>query len=388
MTTLSIVIPTRNRQSYCMDAVKHMLASQRTDFEIVIGDNSDDGSILAEFAAGTSDPRLVYVAPAETPLPMRANWDRLVPATNGRWVSFIGDDDYLDPETAGILALVERKVPDGDAFTWGRTYFSWPDARQGKMTTRIPSNSHLIRTEQRDLMKLYFFWQDATDRPQCSFGVYHGAVRRSLLDSIREAFGGVYFEHPNADYDSIAKTVLMSSGAVYWERPLSVFGACKASNSAGLLDIRASAEITKAFLAENDHPFTAPDFPFSPAIGITASVAGTIEWIKHRYGIVLNGWQDNFIAACARNCENDGDRASFETRREGYREAIRAWAGDKAAKAFSPKFKPSDSVPRFQGFADDHLAIDMDMGGCRTAAEFYALVNSITFPTSHLEFRL
>ena len=387
MTMLSIVIPTRNRQSYCMDAVRNMLSSDRTDFEIVIGDNSDDGALLADFAASLDDPRLVYVAPDKTPLSMRANWDRLVPATDGRWVAFIGDDDYLDPETAAILALVEHRVPEADAFTWGRSYFTWPDARTGPETTRIPTTSHLVRMEQRDLMKRYFFWQEATDRPQCSFGVYHGAVRRDLLETIRDSFGGVYFEHPNADYDSIAKTVMLSKAAVFWQRPLSVMGACKASNSAGIMNLDLGRERTKAFLSENDQEFHAPDFPFPPELGITASVANTIEWIKSRYGITLNGWQDNFIAACARNCENDGDRACFEARRNGYRAAIEEWAGAKAAKAFNPKFKSGEGIPRFQGHAEDCLMIDMDMGDCRTASQFYRLVDSITFPTAFLETR-
>ena len=98
MTRLTICIPTRNRQIYAMDAVRHMLASSRQDFEILLGDNSDDASVLADFAAELKDSRLRLLSPESKPLSMRSNWERMPEQARGEWVSFIGDDDYLDPE--------------------------------------------------------------------------------------------------------------------------------------------------------------------------------------------------------------------------------------------------------------------------------------------------
>ncbi|MCY0152189.1 hypothetical protein OEG86_07985 [Hoeflea alexandrii] len=62
MTRLTICIPTRNRQRYAMDAARHMLASKRDDFEILIGDNSDDAAPLASFVAEMNDSRAALAA--------------------------------------------------------------------------------------------------------------------------------------------------------------------------------------------------------------------------------------------------------------------------------------------------------------------------------------
>ena len=43
---LSIVIPTRNREFYCIQAIKHILSFENKDFELVIQDNSESKKIF------------------------------------------------------------------------------------------------------------------------------------------------------------------------------------------------------------------------------------------------------------------------------------------------------------------------------------------------------
>lgn len=38
---LSIVIPTRDREYYCIEAIKNILSYNNEDFELVVQDNSD-----------------------------------------------------------------------------------------------------------------------------------------------------------------------------------------------------------------------------------------------------------------------------------------------------------------------------------------------------------
>ncbi|WP_299866408.1 glycosyltransferase family A protein [uncultured Hoeflea sp.] len=388
MTRLTICIPTRNRQSYAMDAVRHMLASPRDDFEILIGDNSDDPAPLADFVAQTGDDRLRLLPPAAEALSLRSNWERMPDQAHGEWISFIGDDDYLDPELCEALKVTSERVPHADAFTWGRAYFVWPDARSHREITRIPTGSHLIHMEKKDLMRKMFFWEDAKDRPACPFGVYHGALKKDLMKRIRDAFSNRYFEHPNVDYDSICKTVMMADACIYWERPLSVFGSCKASNSAGLRDYEIGVQRYQTFLEENDAEIEAQDFPFPVDLGVTTSVAHTIEWFKQRYGIALNGWEEGFIAACAGDCETQSDRAVFEKKKAAYRTAIKAWGGAQALKQFKPVYKYRPDVPKFMGHAEDHLNFDMAIGNAGTAAEYYAILDGMLFPVHLLENRL
>ncbi|MBU4528876.1 MAG: glycosyltransferase family 2 protein [Hoeflea sp.] len=388
MTRLTICIPTRNRQSYAMDAVRHMLASKREDFEILVADNSDDAAPLAEFVAERNDSRLRLLPPESKPLSMQDNWERMPQHARGEWLSIIGDDDYLDPELCEALRVTSERVPNADAFTWGRSYFVWPEVRPNREITRIPTGSHLIHMEKKELMKKMFFWVDAKDRPACPFGIYHGALKKELLDRIRDAFSNRYFEHPNADYDSICKTVMMADMCIYWERPLSVFGACKASNTAGLRDPNVGLERLKTVRGENEGGLEAEDFPFPIELGITASVGHTMEWFKQRYGIELNGWEEGFIKACAGDCESQNDRTRFEAKKAGYAAAIKEWRGAQALKQFNPTYKYRPDVPKFMGHAEGHLNFDMGIGNAQTAAEFYNLLDGMLFPVRLLQSRL
>ncbi|MDP2732598.1 MAG: glycosyltransferase family 2 protein [Hoeflea sp.] len=388
MTRLTICIPTRNRQAYAIDAVRHMLASTRDDFEILIGDNSDDAAPLAEFVAEIGDKRVRLLPPEDKPLSLRSNWERMPQHARGEWVSFIGDDDYLDPDLCEALRVASARVPSVDAFSWGQSYFIWPEARPDREITKIPTGSHLIHMEKKDLMRKMFFWEAARDRPACPFGVYHGALKKDLMDRIRDAFSNRYFEHPNADYDSICKTVMMADACIYWERPLSVMGSCKASNSAGLRNETIGAARLKTFREENDGEIEAANFPFPIELGITAAVAHTIEWFKQRYGIELNGWEEGFIKACAGDCESQSDRARFDEKKAAYATAIKEWGGTAALKQFNPVYRYRADVPKFMGHAQGHLNFDMAIGNARTAAEFYKIINGMLFPVRLLEGRL
>lgn len=388
MTLLSICIPTRNRQIYAMSAVREMVKSGRQDFEIVLADNSDDATPLAEFIAELADPRVKLLAPEASVLSMRANWERMVPHTTGEWLSYIGDDDYVDPELCEVIKLTKRRVPSVDAISWGRLYFIWPEARQRREITKVPTGSHLIGVGKEEMMRKLFFWEDATDRPQCPFGVYHGTVRRSLMDEIRDAFGGVYFGHPIVDYDNICRTLLLAKGLVHFERPLSVFGACAASNTIGLRDPDAAATLTKVFRAEMDGVIEARDFPFPIELGITAQIGHVIECFKQNQGIEITAWEDNFIQACARCCEGQPSKALFEDRRSGYSKAITEWRGEAALKLFKPVYKARQDLPPFIGVNDKTLSFDMAIGNAQSAAEFYGILDTMLFPIHLLESRI
>lgn len=388
MTLLSICIPTRNRQAYAMSAVREMLASERQDFEVVLADNSDDAAPLAEFAAACADPRLKLLPPQDQVLSMRANWERIVPETSGEWVSYIGDDDYLDPELCEVIRVSKLIVPNVDALTWGRLYFIWPEARNAPEVTKMPNGSHLIGIKKEDMIRKLFFWEDAADRPKCPFGVYHGAVKRTLLDDIRNTFSGQYFGHPIVDYDNICRTLMVADKFLYFERPMSVFGACKASNTIGLRDEKAAQNLFEIFRKEMDGPMEAANFPFPVELGITAQIGHVIEAFKQEQGIEISAWEDNFIKACARNCESHHDRKLFEARKEAYRKAIIEWRGKGALSAFDPKYKYRPDIPPFVGFHDNELSLDMGIGGAESAAEYYNILDTMMFPVHLLEGRL
>ena len=388
MTVLSICIPTRNRQAYAISAVREMLSSERQDFEVVLADNSDDAAPLAQFVAEVADHRIKLLPPQEQVLSMRANWERIISETSGEWISFIGDDDYLDPELCEVLRVTKTIVPNVDALTWGRLYFIWPEARKDREITKMPTGSHLIGIKKEDMIRKLFFWEEASDRPKCPFGVYHGAVKRTLLDDIRDTFSGQYFGHQIVDYDNICRTLMVANAFVYFERPMSVFGACKTSNTMGLRDEDTAKALFEIFRKEMDGTLEAANFPFPVELGITAQIGHVIEAFKQEQGIDITAWEDNFIKACARDCENHFDRKIFEARKDAYRQAIIQWRGSEALASFNPTYKFRPDIPPFIGFHENELSFDMAVGGATSAAEYYGILDTMMFPIPLLESRM
>tara|TARA_R110002020_G_scaffold194317_2_gene395022 strand:+ start:6296 stop:7417 length:1122 start_codon:yes stop_codon:yes gene_type:complete len=372
VTLVSICIPIRQADAALASTVRRMLGNRRTDFEILIGDFTDgklaDLQLLAD---ELRDPRLrVVVGAAEHGLTVSAAWNETVAEARGAWISIIGAADYIDPDVGAVIEATIKRVPDADCLSWSRARYVPPALRQGREIAVIGTGSRLLLPEQKDAMRNLFYWDGASDRPDCPFGAWHGAVRRDLLERIREAFSGVWFEQAAADIDSACKTVTLARRMMFWERPLSVQGAAPTPPAA----------------AGSGPPFA--DFPFQASIGPAAAAALGIEAFKRRYGIELQGWEDNFLKACVKDCETAATGEQFHAKKTAYAEAILAWRGKRALAAFKPEFRRKPKLTRFQGVRDGHLHLDMAMDHTETAAEFYRLIDALLFPVHLLDDKL
>ena len=56
---LSIIIATKNREFYCIEAIKSILATESDELQLAIADNSDSEKVK-DFVATLSDHRIVY----------------------------------------------------------------------------------------------------------------------------------------------------------------------------------------------------------------------------------------------------------------------------------------------------------------------------------------
>ncbi|WP_417417316.1 hypothetical protein [Hoeflea sp.] len=378
MTLLSICIPVMKADAATAGNIRQMLESTRSDFEIVIADFTDGPATgLPDLVRELKDKRLRLVSPGpddgEAPAAdISACWNRMIPQTRGAWISIIGASDYAAPDIAEVITAALKRVPDADALSWGRAEYIPPELGTGREIARIPTGSLVTLPEQKDLMRSQFYWDGAGDRPACDFGVWHGAVRRELLERTREAFSGVYFEQAAPAIDNICKTVVLARSAVFWERPLSV------RTTAGSPALPADKAEAKPF----------EDFPFSAAMGAAASAALAIEAFKRSYGIELDGWEDNFITACAHDCETETSGERFHARKAAYAKAIADWRGKRALTGFKPEFRRNPKLPRFQGVRDGHLHFNMKMGDTRTAGDFYRMIDAMLFPVHLLDDKL
>jgi glycosyltransferase involved in cell wall biosynthesis len=386
---LSICVPSRNRQDTFRQTIADLIANPRTDVEFVFADNSDDPAIMNAFMADVADPRIRYLpAPPET-LPMQDNWERTMEAATGAWIVFIGDDDYVDPDVADIIGEIVRRQPATEAIGWNRPGFKWPSYRPFPGNLNFSLRNDVISADRATLVRKMFRWEGSSYVPTVPFTVYHGAVSRPVMEKIRRRHSGRYFEHPTVDFDCGNKLLFTARNFVFVNRPLSILGATEKSNSAAVGRYARALEIYDTFVREKGNRFETggamDDFPFKSFLGVAASIMSAQHWFKARYKIRIDGWEENFIRALALDCSRAIDRTEFDMHVELCRRAISGFAKGRYMHAFAPRFT-GGAAGMFTGMNGTVLYVDERIGGCRTPAELYGLLQSMMEPMSALKY--
>ncbi|AKI01393.1 Glycosyltransferase like family 2 [Hoeflea sp. IMCC20628] len=391
MVHLTICLPTRNRQAYCTQTIEALAASEGSDFEVLVADNSDDPAPLADFFASTlKDSRFRLIPPAPSVLSMVDNWERLLNAAQGRWISVIGDDDYLDPRVTGLIRRCEVLYRNVDSISWDCMTFQWPDNRPIPTLASIPMSAGTAVQSKTQISDLLFGWSEGKRRPSVGTGIYHGAVRKSLMERIKHAYGGRYFEHPNVDWENTCKVVAQATTLVHCERPFSVLGACAASNSAAHLSRETMQARLDSFERENTGAIRLdqPDFPFSmfdPGASLCLSIATTIAWFCRTYEINQTGFGANFALAAMDECKYCHTQAEYDAKDSSFSRGFALWEDGKWAGYFKPApFKPPKTVNQLSGLANDTLHIRETGIGPSTPAEFYRFGEHAIMPVSSL----
>lgn len=393
MVYLTICIPTRNRQRYCIEAIKAIAESDETDFEVIVADNSDDATILDDyFRTQLNDSRFRLLPPAETVLSMVDNWERTMPEVRGRWVSMIGDDDHIDPSVIQVIRRSERDQPALEAFCWSRLNFNWPDNRLIATLAAVPMGHGTHVPDRKSLHDQLYRWSKREKRPIGGFGIYHGAVRRSLMERIKRKYSDRYFEHPTVDFDNICKVVHEAKAMLFCQRPFSVLGACAASNSASTQSFEIMQKLVDDFYRElgNGQQIQEDDFPFSPklpGLAIISSIAATTWWFCRKYGVDNEGFQENFAHSALQECLTSRTVEEYRIKVEGLRRGFEAFEGGIWASHFNPpdEFFPSTAQNQLCGVYNGNMYIrESGLKKVTTPAEFYRFAESFLMPVRHM----
>jgi hypothetical protein len=383
--TLSICVPSRNRQVYFQETIRALTASLRPDVEFVFADNSDDASIMDGFIADRlADPRIRYLPAAGRTLSMMDNWERSVSAATGRYVAFIGDDDYLDPDLAGFILNLERVVK-ADAIAWTGPNYIWPTPGAPARSVAISLGARVKRMAKEDLFRKAFLWEDAGIVPLSGFSIYHGALSRRLLDRIRTLGDGRIFEFPVVDYELGFKTVLLGETFIHSERPFSILGVCPLSNSAASGKLATERAALDAFNKDLGWDFNKAewlgDMPFRTWHGLPACIYLIQHWLTRKIGMKQQGHEQNLVAALTRNCSNYRDREDFDTVAAGIRDALALWHDGRFLADFKPEFiepVPARPTAAFSGTtASGMLHFPDDTAGVRTPGELFKLMSAV-----------
>lgn len=226
---LSVIIPTKNRQVYCIESIKSILIDIDYRCEIVVQDNSTDDS-LKQMIIGLNNINIIYNYNSK-PLSFIDNFEEALNLSSGKYFIVLGDDDSTTKDILTIVEWMQREDIESLASSFVVDYI-WPNDqiekyKMGYLT--IPDYKGAVRKVDVDknLNKLIsngFLAYQAFDLPR----TYHGIVKRVCMDEVKK-IGGRYFGGLTPDiYSTVALACVIKNHSVI-DYPFSIAGACPAS---------------------------------------------------------------------------------------------------------------------------------------------------------------
>lgn len=226
---LSIIIPTKNRQVYCIESIQSILEDIDEQCEIIIQDNSTDDS-LSNMIKGLEVKNIIYNYIPE-PLSFVENFEQALTLSSGKYFMILGDDDSTTKDTLYLVKWMDEKGIESIASS-NVVEYVWPNEKieiyhRGQMTLcNYLGDIELQDTESnlKELIKNGFIGYYAFNLPR----TYHGIVKRSCMDTVKK-LGGRYFGGLTPDiYSTIALACIVKKHITI-DFPFSIAGACPAS---------------------------------------------------------------------------------------------------------------------------------------------------------------
>lgn len=227
---LSIVIPTKNREFYCFEAIKQILALGRPEIQICVQDNSDNNT-LEEKILSLDSSNVVYNYHSGV-LSFVDNFSEALSLTTGDYICMIGDDDGILPSIIDVTQMMVKEGYDAVIPDVAISYF-WPfgsDKDSGHLflkKVRQIQKEVDTRKALKQLMKM-----GGQNYLNCGMAkIYHGIVKRSLIETIKEK-SGKYFDGLSPDIYMSVLLSYYSQKAVKLSYPCTLPGICAKSGTA------------------------------------------------------------------------------------------------------------------------------------------------------------
>ncbi len=220
---LSIVIPTKNRYKYLVGALESFLLLERTDFEVVIQDNSDDNSFIKDYIDEHKEFTFVRYYYNSEHLSMSENSDQAISNSSGEYVCFLGDDDTVTDKIFDVIDYMKNNHCDSCLGKINR--YNWKDYRD------IHSGAEVYRSYKYDAT-FEGIDTDVILNNLLNIGaiemlnlprVYHGVVKRSLLDLIKDKTG-TFFPGPSPDMASAVAIAVFANKHIQTNIPIIISG--------------------------------------------------------------------------------------------------------------------------------------------------------------------
>jgi glycosyltransferase involved in cell wall biosynthesis len=192
---LSVVIPTKNRYSNLIPLISALVERSSSELEIVIEDNSEDNEIFLKFYENMNSKNIKYFYCKEW-RSVGTNSDQAILHSTGKYVMFIGDDDAFVRQTIDVVKIMDEFNIDSCGCDY--SYYRWPTALgNGKNSFEYMALGDLVRWPNLD-KEISKIMKNGIQGKRNLPGVYHGIVRRDILNKIYERAGS-FFPGPSPD---------------------------------------------------------------------------------------------------------------------------------------------------------------------------------------------
>ena len=245
---LSVIIPTKNRQKYCLAAVKQILTLGRTEIQICVQDNSDDNSLEKQLCELKSTNIVYNFHPGE--LSFVDNFSEAVSLSTAEYICMIGDDDGVLPNIISATEYTKRNALDC-LIPGLNSVYNWPSPhplKEGGENGWIavsPIHNKIINVNV-DKAFSEFLSNGALDYYKYDLPkLYHGIVPRSILENIKSQVG-TYFKGLTPDIYMATALALTCNKVEKTEFPITVSGICPRSGSADSATGRHTGELKDA----------------------------------------------------------------------------------------------------------------------------------------------
>ncbi|HAT8546877.1 TPA: glycosyltransferase [Vibrio vulnificus] len=227
---LSIVIPTKNRYHTLVPVVESIIKNIDGDFEIIIQDNSDTKkAVRSEFF---NHDKIKYFYNADS-MPISDNTDLAIKNASGKYILFIGDDDFVSPKIIEAVELmeehnIENLTYEPGYYWWDSVEFYKTNYYHNKEKLWLPKEKSMSLESKSCKYELEKFYR----RGGVSIGglprVYHGLTKKSVLEKIHIATGNyVVGSCPDISLSISISLLIDKFHFVKW--PLTIYGGSKGS---------------------------------------------------------------------------------------------------------------------------------------------------------------
>lgn len=234
---LSIIIPTKNRYSTLFIVVDSIIEnlSNKFNYEIIIQDNSDDNKSCLDYLSRKKSSQIKYFYESMS-IPIADNTELAIDNAKGKYMIFIGDDDFIAPDILKITNIMDEQsikclIYSPGYYWWNSVVFSSENYYHKSKNLWLPMVSSTIEFTKLDTK---YELNKTLEKGAMAYDMlprfYHGIVLRSEILKFKSIIGR-YISGSCPDMDFAISLALSLDEHYFVNYPISVFGASK--NSGG-----------------------------------------------------------------------------------------------------------------------------------------------------------